>query len=227
MASTYSALKIELIATGEQAGTWGVTTNQNLGTALEEAIVGMATVDFPSDANLTITLTNTNATQAARNFVLNLTSSVSLTTTRNLVVPAIEKPYIVRNNTSGGQSIRVIVAGQSVTIPNGRTGFVYNDGTDVKSAIDFLPTVYTQSVEVLGTSASGGAVKLYEDTDNGTNYVAIQAPDGMTANYTLKMPAADGTSGQAIVTDGSGNLSFANAGISTGKAIAISLIFGF
>ena len=69
MASTYSALKIELITTGEQAGTWGATTNVNLGTALEEAIVGRATADFTSDANLTLTLTNSNATQVARNFV--------------------------------------------------------------------------------------------------------------------------------------------------------------
>jgi hypothetical protein len=46
MASTYSTLKIELIGTGEQQGTWGSTTNVNLGTALEEAIVGRATANF-------------------------------------------------------------------------------------------------------------------------------------------------------------------------------------
>lgn len=62
MASTYSNLKIELIGTGEQQGTWGDTTNLNLGTALEEAIVGRATANFTADANLTITLTNVNTT---------------------------------------------------------------------------------------------------------------------------------------------------------------------
>jgi hypothetical protein len=71
MASTYSDLKIELIGTGEQQGTWGSTTNVNLGTALEEAIVGRATANFTSDANLTLTLTNSNATQVARHLVLN------------------------------------------------------------------------------------------------------------------------------------------------------------
>jgi len=65
MASTYSDLKIELIGTGEQVGTWGSTTNTNLGTALEEAIVGSADVAF-SSADVTLTLTNTNGTQAAR-----------------------------------------------------------------------------------------------------------------------------------------------------------------
>ena len=67
MASTYSNLKIELIATGEQSGTWGITTNTNLGTALEEAIVGSADVTFAS-ADVTLTLTDTNASQTARNF---------------------------------------------------------------------------------------------------------------------------------------------------------------
>lgn len=74
MASTYSPLKVELIGTGEQQGTWGDTTNTNLGTALEEAIVGRATANFTTDANLTLTLTNSNATQIARHLVLNVTS---------------------------------------------------------------------------------------------------------------------------------------------------------
>jgi hypothetical protein len=141
MASTYSDLKIELIGTGDQSGTWGTTTNANLGTALEEAIVGRATATFASDADLTLTLTNSNATQVARNLVLNVTSGVSLTATRDLIVPAIEKPYIIQNNTTGAQSIRVIVAGTGVTVPNGKTAIVYNNGTDVTTAIDFIPSL--------------------------------------------------------------------------------------
>ena len=162
MASSYSALKIELIATGEQTGTWGNTTNTNLGTALEEAIVGRATADFPSDANLTLTLTNSNASQVARNFVINVTSSVNLTTTRDLIVPAIEKPYIIQNNTSGSQSIRVIVAGVGYTVPNGKTAFLYNDGTDVKGALDYLnaPTFSSFTSTGDGTFSGTGQVQL-------------------------------------------------------------------
>lgn len=48
-----------------------------------------------------------------------------------------------------------------------------------------------------------------------------------SANTTLTLPATDGTNGQAIVTDGAGNLTFANAGITTGKSIAMAMIFGF
>jgi len=162
MASTYSSLKIELIGTGAQNGTWGDTTNTNLGTALEEAIVGRATADFATDANLTITLTNSNATQIARHLVLNCTSSVSLTVTRDLIVPAIEKPYIIQNNTTGGQSIRVIVAGGSVTVPNGKTAFVYNDGIDVKAAFDYLvsPTFNNFTSTGDGTFSGTGQVKM-------------------------------------------------------------------
>ena len=91
MASSYSTnLKIELQATGENSGTWGTITNTNLGTALEQAVVGYGNPSYPSDANLTLTYTDTNAAQAARALVLNVTSAVSLTVTRELVVPTIQ-----------------------------------------------------------------------------------------------------------------------------------------
>jgi hypothetical protein len=139
MPSTYSTdLKIELIALGEQVGTWGTTTNTNLGTALEQAVVGRANVSFASDANKTLTISNTNAAQDARAFFLNVSSAVSLTTTRDLIVPAIFKNYIVKNGTTGSQSIRVIVAGVGVTIPNGKTALVYNDGTDITYQFDYV-----------------------------------------------------------------------------------------
>ena len=170
MASTYSALKIELIGVGEQSGTWGSTTNVNLGTALEEAIVGRATADFATDANLTITLTNANTTQVARHFVLNCTSTGSLTATRDLIVPAIEKPYIIQNNTSGGQSIRVIVAGTSVTIPNGKTALVYNDGTDVKYAFDQIGALNVGGNLTLTTFTASG-----DGTFSGTGQVKLPA----------------------------------------------------
>ena len=55
MASTYSTnLKIELIGTGEQVGTWGATTNDNFSNVFEQAIVGRGTANFPADANLTL-----------------------------------------------------------------------------------------------------------------------------------------------------------------------------
>ena len=168
MASTYSSsLKIELIGTGEQVGTWGSTTNTNLGTALEEAITGRAVADFTSDANLTLTITNSNATQVARHLVLNVTSSFGdLTATRDLVLPAIEKPYIVQNNTTGSQSVRVIVASNSVTIPNGKTAYIYNDATDINDAFDYMTDLELGALTVTGdgTFSGTGQIKVPEGT---------------------------------------------------------------
>jgi hypothetical protein len=181
MASTYSSnLKIELIATGEQSGAWGTTTNTNLGTALEEALVGRATANFPADADLTLTLTNSNATQVARAFVLNVTSGVSLTVTRELIVPTINKPYLVQNNTTGGQSILVkTAAGTGVTVPNGREVFVYVDGTNVVSAIDHIPSL-TLGAALPVTSGGTGA------TDAGTARTNLGAQAALVSGTNIK-----------------------------------------
>ena len=117
MASTYSNIKIQLMSTGENTTTWGDVTNVNLGTAIEEAIVGSADVAF-SNANVTLTLTNTNSTQAARNMRLNLTGTA--TSGYNLVVPAIEKPYIINNGTDGTITVKNST-GTGIAVPAGKT----------------------------------------------------------------------------------------------------------
>jgi hypothetical protein len=71
--------------------------------------------------------------------------------------------------------------------------------------------VFTGALDVLGNSTAGSNIKLYEDTDNGTNYVSFKAPDTIAANVTWTLPAADGTSAQVLSTNGSGTLSWATA----------------
>ena len=158
MASTYSSnLKIELIGTGEQVGTWGTTTNENFSNVFEQAIVGRGTANFPSDANLTLTFTDSVTSQTARNLYLNATSSGSLTATRDLIVPTINKTYVVENNTTGGQSIRVKTsAGTGITIPNGVKAFLYVDGTNVVGAFDYLNSL-TLGTPLPVTSGGTGA----------------------------------------------------------------------
>ncbi len=100
MPSTYSALKIELLGTGENSGTWGTLTNTNLGDAvLGEAITGSATVAFSSAADVTLTLTDTQASQSARNLRLNITESgAGVGYVGNLILGSgcqIEKFYLV------------------------------------------------------------------------------------------------------------------------------------
>jgi len=78
------------------------------------------------------------------------------------------------------------------------------------------------------TASVGGKVRLKEATANGTNYVEFQAPAAITSNVTWTLPGADGTNGQVLQTNGSGALSFTtpSAGVTTGKAIAMAIVFG-
>lgn len=133
MASTYSPnLKIELIGTGEQQGTWGTTTNNNLGTLLEQAIAGWESVTVTDGVDTTLVLTD-GAASNARNMTLSLAGA--LTATRNVICPAIEKMYIVRNGTTGGFPVTFKVTGQTgVSIPFGQTMIIYVDGTDARQA---------------------------------------------------------------------------------------------
>lgn len=64
------------------------------------------------------------------------------------------------------------------------------------------------------------------DADN-SNWVAFQAPATVASNITWTLPSTDGTSGQTMTTNGSGTFSWSNVGISTGKSIAMAMIFGF
>jgi hypothetical protein len=132
MASTYSSsLRLELITTGEQANTWGITTNTNLGTLIEQAISGYSTVNMASDADRTLTTAN-GSSDESRPAALKITSSGSLTATRNIIVPTVNKLYSIKNATTGAQSILVKTSGGTgITIPNGETATVICDGTNV------------------------------------------------------------------------------------------------
>jgi hypothetical protein len=136
MASTFSPLKFELIGTGEQDGTWGDTTNTNIGTAIEQAITGSGDITFAS-ADVTLTLSNTNSAQVARN--LRLVCVGTSGGARQLIVPAIEKQYIVQNDLADAVTIRTS-AGTGIAVPAGKTTIVFNDGTDVVEVITFLTT---------------------------------------------------------------------------------------
>ena len=109
------------------------------------------------------------------------------------------------------------------------------DGTDditfatvdyTANTIDFSDSSITTPLTITGNSTAGAEIRIPEDTDNGSHYVALKAPDSIASDLTLTLPSSDGTSGQALTTDGSGNLSFGSAGISTGKAIAMAIVFG-
>jgi len=151
MASTYSPLKIELIGTGDQSGTWGSTTNTNLGTALEEAITGSADVTFAS-GTVTLTLTDTNASQTARNLRLNLTGTSG--GAQNLIVPAIEKLYLVNNGCADAITVKNST-GTGIAVPASKSMFVYNNGTNVVDAVTYLSSLTLGSALPVASGGTG------------------------------------------------------------------------
>jgi hypothetical protein len=231
--STYSSnLKIELIGTGEQAGTWGTTTNNNFSNVFEQAITGRVTVNFPSDANVTLTATDTVNTQDYRNLYLNLTSSGSLTVTRDLIVPTLNKTYIVQNNTTGGQSIRVIMAsGTAVTIPNGRTATVYSNGTNVIQGYDYLPNLYAATLYMSGLTSGrvtyAGSAGVLQDSSSLTfNGSTLSSPQFTSTVSTGTAPMVVSsttkvTNLNADLLDGLTSDAFDPAGTAVALAIAL------
>ena len=129
MASTYStSLGIELIGNGEQSGTWGTTTNNNLGTLIEQAIAGVQTITLTGN----YTLTDFNGlSDESRNAVLVLNGS--LVSACNVVAPSVEKTYIVRNYAGATVTIKTS-GGNGIALTNSASAVVFCDGTDFYSA---------------------------------------------------------------------------------------------
>lgn len=153
MASTAStSLRLELMATGDQSGTWGDTTNTNLGTLLEQAITGVLSVAQGDTANLTLTNTDYVSNQA-RNAVINLTGA--MTSGRNVVVPTANKLYLIKNSTTGGFAVTVKTsAGSGVAIAAGTAQWVYCDGTNVVQGLS--GTMAAQAAS--GVAITGGTI---------------------------------------------------------------------
>lgn len=128
MPTTYSdTLRIALIGNGEQSGTWGTTTNTNLGVLLEQAITGVQTITM-TNAPYTLSVFN-GSSDEARNAVLVIEGTNSAV--QDIIAPAKEKTYIIANNTVGGYDIRIKTSSSTgVLIPNGGKSIVYCDGTE-------------------------------------------------------------------------------------------------
>jgi hypothetical protein len=211
MASTYSNLKIQLMATGENSATWGNVTNTNMGTALEEAIAGTADVAF-SSANVTLTLTDANTTQTARNMRLNLTGTA--TAGYNLIVPAIEKAYIVNNGTDGTITVKN-ATGTGIAIPAGKTTWVFNNATNVVDVVTHLTSLTLASALPAvsgGTGQSSYAVGdlLYASTTTALSKLADVATGNALISGGVGVAPAWGKVG--LTTHVSGTLPLANGG---------------
>ena len=189
MASTYSALKVELLETGANSGTWGTLTNVNLGNdILGEAITGSATVDFATDADVTITLTDSSTSQSARNLRLNITeSSTGVGSVRNLILGSgcqIEKFYLINNTGTGAKTVKN-TSGTGISVPAGKATLVYNNGTNVVDAASYFTSLTLGSALPVASGGTGTTSTTFAN---------------LTTNVTGTLPIANGGTGTTSTT---------------------------
>jgi len=199
--ATYSTnLGLTLLATGEGAGTWGNTTNTNLGTLLEQSISGYEVQSLTSGTTLTLTIPN-GASGVARNMYLEFTGNGS-----TVIVPSNKKLYFVYNNCSSG-TISFKVAGQTgVSIPKGSKQILVSNGTDITAAVTNLTGETGSSNTNLGIAAG-------DSYTSGANNVAIGV-DALTSATSGSNNTAIGYKALEDMTTGSGgNLSTYNVGV--------------
>jgi len=207
MASNYNSLGFNLMTTGENAGTWGTNTNLNLNYLRDT--LGWITFAMSADRTLTIP-DNSTGTYDGRAFIIHLTGSTGGNRVLDIADEAgsgsspggtadILKPFLVIDGTTRGATDTItfkVTGATGILIPKYGSVFCYHDGTDIRSS------------GMITTRSAAGAV---------------------AAQPLYTLPSADGSADQILSTDGSGAMSFvtpAAAGISTGKAIAMAMIFG-
>ena len=216
MASTYSALKVELLETGANSGTWGTLTNVNLGNdILGEAITGSATVDFPADADVTITLTDSSTSQSARNLRLNITESgAGVASVRNLILGSgcqIEKFYLINNTGTGAKTVKN-TSGTGISVPAGKATLVYNNGTNVVDAASYFTSLTLGSALPVASGGTGltagtsGGVLAYTASGTLASSAALTQYGVVYGGGAGAAPAATavGTATHVLTSNGSG-----------------------
>jgi hypothetical protein len=199
MATYVNDLRLKEIATGDEAGTWGTSTNTNL-ELIGEAL-GYGTQDcFASDADATTTVAD-GASDPARAMYFKVTSSATLTATRTLTIApnTISRVMLIENATTGSQSITISQgSGSTVTIASGAVKMVYLDGAGAGGAVvealaDLeLPTVTV--ADLTATTADINAGTIDGTVIGGTTAAAIT---GTTITGTSFVSSGDMTFGDS------------------------------
>ena len=236
-----SLLGLALPVTGELSGTWGDTVNTAITALLDSAVAGTTTLSADADVTLT---TTTLAANQARQAILLWTASNGATT-RNITAPAQSKAYAVINAGTGSIVLRGVGPTTGVTIVSGEKCLAAWDGSDFvkvsSSVADGVTTISFGSTGLTPSTATSGAVSVAGTlaiANGGTGQTTATAAfdalaptttqgDTIYYNGTDNVRLAKGTAGQALIMNsGATAPEWGTAGISTGKAIAMAMIFG-
>ena len=217
---------IKKIATGDESGSWGTSTNTNFD-IIDRLAVGVGDITL---SGTTHTLTTSDGSTADGQYhVLVLGGSPSGTNTITIDPNDVKRLYFVKNN-SGQTATFTQGSGANVSVSDGNSAVIYCDGAGATAAVVDLTATFPSAGALLAANnlsdvADAGTSRTNLGVAIGTDVLAYDANlQGFVDALTL--PTADGTNGQALVTDGSGTISFGSAGISTGKAIAMAIVFG-
>jgi len=222
MSSTYSSnLRVELIGSGDQAGTWGTTTDNNFAFIFDSAIAGINTVTI-SSTNQALTYVNGPTSTAALNqsiyAILKLNGAAAASA---IYAPPVSKQYIIWNNSSFTITIfnstvigNTTAAGAGIAIATGNKVMVWSDGTDFYA-------VQAQNLTGTLAIANGG-------TGQTTQQTAINALVGaQTNNRVLRSDGTNSTLSQVVLTtDVTGTLPIANGGTGGTTAAALTILVG-
>ena len=229
MASTYTPLGVELQATGENAGTWGTKTNTNL-QIVEQISGGYTTVNFGSDADVTLSVSDGSTGAALAHRVLEFTSSGSLTATRNCTIPLdVQNFYILKNSTTGSQTITFKYAsgsGSSVNVLNGKTVIAYakaDDGTNPNIAsVSLSSDLVDDTSPQLGGDLDTNSFNIaFDDAhgindENGNEQIIFQTTSSAVNQFDITN-AATGNAPSLSATGGDSNIDVAIVPKGTGE----------
>lgn len=198
-------LDLPLPVSGTESGTWGDTTNNGLTQYMDIAIAGMSNLTSANFAAGALTIETTEGTSSATNITATSAQYAGFRVTSLATNSTIT---VGNTGTSPARSYRLINADSTYTLTfkaTGQTGVTLQPGQSAVVAFNGTDYVFIGAVgpgsslntplAVVGNATAGAEIRLPEDTDNGSNYVALKAPDSLASNVTLTLPSQTATLG--------------------------------